>query len=111
MRVGLYEEANAVSSLGMTPHTTLYLRLADLREKMGRPDEAMAWHKLVLVDEPEQSEQPDRTRSTGGEASPPRVPSSALYPWPVRGVMAWQTGICFVTVSRFMQTVCINSSR
>ena len=47
----LYKEANAVSTLGTAPHSGLYHRLADLRERMGRPDEAMAWHKLVLIDQ------------------------------------------------------------
>ena len=37
----------------MTPHPKLYQRLADLREKMGRLDEAQAWHRLVLRDSPD----------------------------------------------------------
>jgi tetratricopeptide (TPR) repeat protein len=49
----LYEEANKVPGMGVQPHTDLYQRLADVREQMGRPDEAIAWHKLVLADEPE----------------------------------------------------------
>jgi len=49
----LYEEANADKSLGIAPHPKLYHRLADLRERMGREDEAFAWHRLVLSDNPE----------------------------------------------------------
>ena len=37
----------------MAPHTDLYHRLADLREKLGRFDEARAWHRLVLRDVPD----------------------------------------------------------
>ena len=49
----LYEEANAVKNLGVAPHPDLYRRLADLRERMGRHDEALAWHRLVLRDQPD----------------------------------------------------------
>jgi tetratricopeptide (TPR) repeat protein len=49
----LYEEANADKSLGITPHPDLYHRLADVRERMGRDDEALAWHRLALSDNPE----------------------------------------------------------
>jgi hypothetical protein len=48
----LYKEANAVPTLGTAPHPELYHRLADLRERMGRADEAAAWHQLVLKDQP-----------------------------------------------------------
>lgn len=48
----LYEEANAVPTLGTEPHRDLCHRLADLRDAMGRPDEALAWHRLVLEQEP-----------------------------------------------------------
>jgi tetratricopeptide (TPR) repeat protein len=48
----LYEEANSITSLGTAPHPDLYHRLADLRERMGCSDEAMAWHQLVLLDQP-----------------------------------------------------------
>jgi tetratricopeptide (TPR) repeat protein len=49
----LYEEANADKSLGIAPHPDLYHRLAHVRERMGRDDEALAWHRLVLSDNPE----------------------------------------------------------
>ena len=49
----LYDEANSDKSLGITPHPDLYHRLADVRERMGRDDEALAWHRLVLSDNPE----------------------------------------------------------
>jgi tetratricopeptide (TPR) repeat protein len=49
----LYEEADAEKTLGVAPHPELYRRLANLRERMGRPDEALAWHGLVLHDQPD----------------------------------------------------------
>jgi tetratricopeptide (TPR) repeat protein len=51
----LYEEANATADLGTRPHPDLYRRLAELREQMGRPEEALAWHQLVLRDDPSDS--------------------------------------------------------
>ena len=42
-----------MKALGLTPHPELYQFLAELREKMGRFDEARAWHRLVLRDLPE----------------------------------------------------------
>lgn len=48
----VYNEALATPTLGKAPHPELYHRLADLRERMGRPDEARAWHSLVLRDDP-----------------------------------------------------------
>jgi tetratricopeptide (TPR) repeat protein len=50
---GVYQEALKTPTLGYKPHVELYQKLADLREKMGRVDEARAWHRLVLEDEPE----------------------------------------------------------
>lgn len=47
-----YQEALAVPTLGVRPNPGLYHRLADLRERMGRPDEALAWHRMVLRDDP-----------------------------------------------------------
>jgi tetratricopeptide (TPR) repeat protein len=49
---GVYDEAMRVPTLGLDPHPELYHRLADLRERMGRPDEARAWHRLVVRDCP-----------------------------------------------------------
>jgi tetratricopeptide (TPR) repeat protein len=49
----LYREADADKTLGVAPHPELYRRLADLRERMGRLDEALAWHGLVLRDRPD----------------------------------------------------------
>jgi tetratricopeptide (TPR) repeat protein len=50
---GLYREADAVKDLGLRPHPRLYQRLADNRERLGRRDEARAWHDLVLRDAPD----------------------------------------------------------
>ena len=47
---GAYYETLSIKSLGVLPHPELYQRLAQLREKMGRIDEALAWHRLVLRD-------------------------------------------------------------
>src|SRR5262249_31754018 len=52
--LALYREANAEKTLGVAPHPELYHRLADLREQMGCTDEALAWHRLVLRDQPEE---------------------------------------------------------
>jgi tetratricopeptide (TPR) repeat protein len=52
----LYEEANAIKTLGIAPHPDLYHRLADLRERMGRDDEALAWHRMVLEYQPDDEE-------------------------------------------------------
>ncbi len=48
----VYQGALADPTLGVAPHPELYQRLADLRERLGRPDEARAWHRLVLRDDP-----------------------------------------------------------
>jgi tetratricopeptide (TPR) repeat protein len=48
----LYLEANSTAHLGTAPHADLFHRLANLREGMGRPDEAVAWHRLILADHP-----------------------------------------------------------
>jgi tetratricopeptide (TPR) repeat protein len=50
---GAYFEVVAIKTLGLKPYPKLYQRLADLREKMGRADEARAWHRLALRDVPE----------------------------------------------------------
>ncbi len=51
-RPGVYYEVLAIKTLGQKPYPRLYQRLAELRERMGRRDEAIAWHKLVLRDLP-----------------------------------------------------------
>src|SRR5262249_32877489 len=50
---GGYYEVLEIKTLGLRPHPQLYQRLADLREDMGRYDEARAWHRLVLRDVPD----------------------------------------------------------
>ncbi len=50
---GAYYETLAIKTLGVKPHPKLYQRLANLRETMGRLDEAQAWHRLVLRDSPD----------------------------------------------------------
>jgi tetratricopeptide (TPR) repeat protein len=48
-----YDAANAVADLGARPYPEIEHRLAELRELVGRPDEALAWHRMVLKDDPE----------------------------------------------------------
>jgi tetratricopeptide (TPR) repeat protein len=50
---GAYYGALSIKTLGLLPYPELYQRLANLREKMGRFDEARAWHRLVLRDSAE----------------------------------------------------------
>jgi tetratricopeptide (TPR) repeat protein len=50
---GLYREADAIKDLGLRPNIRLYQRLADNRKRLGRRDEARAWHDLVLRDRPD----------------------------------------------------------
>ncbi|MFO0890860.1 MAG: hypothetical protein U0790_17155 [Isosphaeraceae bacterium] len=47
-----YTQARAIPTLGVLPHPEVYRRMADLRERVGRSDEALAWHRLVLRDAP-----------------------------------------------------------
>ncbi len=71
---GLYKEADAFQDLGRQPHRTLYLRLADNRERLGRLDEARAWHRLVLSecpDDPCSRTALERLQSLGRCEAPP----------------------------------------
>ena len=49
----LYKQADALKDLGLRPHDRLYQRLADNRQRLGRREEARAWHRLVLRDHPD----------------------------------------------------------
>jgi tetratricopeptide (TPR) repeat protein len=51
----LYVEANAIKTLGVEPDPALYRRLADLRERMGLVDEARAWYRVALREQPDDS--------------------------------------------------------
>jgi tetratricopeptide (TPR) repeat protein len=51
----IHNKAAAIKTLGLEPHRELYHRLAEIREQMGRFDEARAWHRLVLSDNPNDS--------------------------------------------------------
>jgi tetratricopeptide (TPR) repeat protein len=48
----LYDKATETPGLGILPQPVLYQRIADARERMQRPDEARAWHRLVLAADP-----------------------------------------------------------
>jgi tetratricopeptide (TPR) repeat protein len=70
--LALYKEADAQKTLGVAPHAELYHRLADLRERMGRSDEAIAWHRLVLEHSPDDPISCDalvRLQSASGRAA------------------------------------------
>ena len=49
----LVDGALAVKTLGVEPQPKVYERMAEIRERLGRPDEAKAWHRLLLLDQPE----------------------------------------------------------
>jgi tetratricopeptide (TPR) repeat protein len=49
---GLFAEAMGKSDFGRAPDPDLYRRLAENRERLGRRDEARAWHLLILRDIP-----------------------------------------------------------
>jgi hypothetical protein len=51
-RQGVYYEFIEIKTLGVKPYPELHQRLASLRERMGRFDEARAWHRLVPRDSP-----------------------------------------------------------
>jgi tetratricopeptide (TPR) repeat protein len=48
----LYDQATETPDLGTRPHPDLYQRIAEERDRMQLPEEACAWHKLVLRDDP-----------------------------------------------------------
>jgi tetratricopeptide (TPR) repeat protein len=50
---GLYAEADGKKNFGNVPDPGLYRRLAANRERLGRRDEARAWHLLILRDFPD----------------------------------------------------------
>lgn len=55
-RPGVFDEAMSLPNLGRAPAAPIYQKLASIRERMGHADEALAWHKLVLRDAPEDAE-------------------------------------------------------
>jgi len=48
----LYDQATATTDLGIRPHPELYQRIADARERMQLLEEARAWRRLVLGNDP-----------------------------------------------------------
>ncbi len=52
----LYDQATETRGLGIVPQPVLYQRIADARERMQLPDEARAWHRLVLATDPQNTE-------------------------------------------------------
>jgi tetratricopeptide (TPR) repeat protein len=51
-RVGLFEDASRRLNLGKNPDVELFKKLADVRWRMGHPEEALAWYLLVLQEAP-----------------------------------------------------------
>jgi tetratricopeptide (TPR) repeat protein len=76
----LYIRVNAVKTLGTAPHPDLYQEVADLRERMGLREEAQAWHRLVLRDDPDNSRSRialERLQDHGRATDARQSPSSA----------------------------------
>ena len=48
----ILKEADGIKNLGIIPAPALYQRIADLRERAGKREEAIAWHKQVIRDDP-----------------------------------------------------------
>ncbi|WP_422924095.1 tetratricopeptide repeat protein [Singulisphaera sp. PoT] len=69
----LFETVNTDPAFGSVPRVTIYQRLADLRERMGREDEALAWHRLVLKAEPEDAISLEAIRRLPEAAKPPTL--------------------------------------
>ncbi len=53
---GLFSTAMNNPRLGLVPDLDLYRKFANVRERMGHPDEALAWHRLILQELPEDPE-------------------------------------------------------
>jgi hypothetical protein len=51
-RHGVDSEAITIPILELQPHPDLYRRFADFRERLGRTDEARAWHRRLFRDNP-----------------------------------------------------------
>jgi tetratricopeptide (TPR) repeat protein len=49
----VYTKALSTKTLGLSPHMDLYHNMGDLRERMGRFDDARLWHRLVLRFDPD----------------------------------------------------------
>ena len=55
-RPGLFDEIAASSRFRPVPEPASTRSWPPLRERMGHPDEALAWHQLVLRDAPDDAE-------------------------------------------------------
>jgi tetratricopeptide (TPR) repeat protein len=66
----LYDQANETPGLGTRPHPELYQRIADVRERMQLPDEAGAWHQLVLHDDPKNEQSRAALKRLGALTGP-----------------------------------------
>lgn len=52
----VYSQIAGVPTFGLSPEPLIDQRLAALRERLGHPDEALAWHRQVLRDDPQNSQ-------------------------------------------------------
>jgi tetratricopeptide (TPR) repeat protein len=66
----LFEQANTTPDLGRRPHPELYQRIAEARERMQLLDEARAWHRLVLRDDPEETVSRAALKRLGAASDP-----------------------------------------
>ncbi len=48
----LFDQATSMAGLGTSPRLELFQNMAQVRERMQLPDEALAWHKLALEADP-----------------------------------------------------------
>ena len=48
----ILKEADSNKTLGIISNPALYQRIANLRESAGKREEAIAWHKQVIRDDP-----------------------------------------------------------
>ncbi len=71
--LALYDEANAVPTLGEGPHDALYERLASARERMWHPNEATAW-RAMIGQGPRPADDPDQPEAAGTPAAAPTGP-------------------------------------
>jgi tetratricopeptide (TPR) repeat protein len=66
----LYDQATATPGLGSRPLWDLYQRIAAARERMQLPEEARAWHRLVLRDDPQNAVSRAALKRLGDESDP-----------------------------------------
>ncbi len=69
--LGAFQKATSRPNLGLVPDPPLYRELASIRERMGHPDEAIAWHRLILEALPADAASREAVERLEKPASPP----------------------------------------